>query len=53
MGIFPGTLQVILTDSYSVNSCNFGVLVGGYELRVFLLYHLGHTSPCTYILKVC
>ena len=31
-------------DSYSVNSHNFGVPVGGGELRVFLLCHLGPAS---------
>ena len=40
--IFPASLQVIILDSCSVNSCNFGVLVGDEELRVFLLCHLGH-----------
>ena len=40
--VFSVSLQVILIDSFSVNSCNFGVLVGGSELRVFLLFHLDH-----------
>ena len=30
--------------SCSVNSCNFGVLVGGGMLRVFLLYRFDSTS---------
>ena len=38
----------LLTDSCSV-SCNFGVPMGGGELRVFLLHHLGHTSNCIFI----
>ena len=37
------SLQVICINSCSVNSCNFGVPMGGGELRVFLCYHLGHT----------
>ena len=32
---------MFLTNSSSINSCNFGVLVGGGMLRVFLLYHPG------------
>ena len=31
-------------DSFSASSCNFGVLVEGSNLRVFLFHHLGHTS---------
>ena len=34
-------LQGNFMDSCSVNSCNFGMPVGGGELRVFLLCHLG------------
>ena len=40
---FPASLQVILIKSCSVNTCNFGVSIGGDELRVFLLFCLGHS----------
>ena len=33
-----------LISSCSTGSCNFGVPVGGGELRVFLFYHLGHSG---------
>ena len=32
----------------SVNRCDFGVPVGGGELRVFLLCHFGHTFSSTF-----
>ena len=35
--IFSAHLQVIFRDSCAVNICNFVVLMGGSELRVFLL----------------
>ena len=38
---FSASLQVTLIDSFSVSSCDFGVPMGGGELRVFLLCHLG------------
>ena len=38
--IFSAGLYVILRVSCSVNICNFGVPMGGGELRVFLLCHL-------------
>ena len=40
--IIYASLQVILINSCSVNSCNFGVPLGGVVLKVFLLHHLGH-----------
>ena len=40
---FFASLQVILINSCSANSFNFGVPRGGGELRVFLLYHLVYT----------
>ena len=36
------SIPVFLINSCSANSCNFGVPVGGDELRVFLLHHLAH-----------
>ena len=30
-------------------SCNFGVPIGGFKLRIFLLHHLGHTSVLLWI----
>lgn len=45
--IFSSSIQVFVTDSCSVNSCcNFGMLVQGGELRVFLLFpsHTPHTQ---------
>ena len=38
--ILSASLQVILINSYFLNSCNFGVPIEGDELRVFLPYHL-------------
>lgn len=35
---------MFLTNSSSINSCNFGVLVGGGMLRVFLLCYLGYSK---------
>ena len=35
-------------DSCSVNSCNFGVFVGGGEFRVFPLYHFCHFAKRQY-----
>ena len=40
---FSASLQVVLIDSCSINSCNLGVPMGGGKLRVFLLCHLGHS----------
>lgn len=40
--IFPASLQVILINSYSLNSYNSGGHVGGSQLRFFLLHHAGH-----------
>lgn len=42
---FSLRLQVVLIDSCSVNHCiyHFVMLVGGGDLRVFLLYHLGYS----------
>ena len=40
--------RVILIDSCSVNSCNFGVPTGGGKVRDPLLCHLGHTSISSY-----
>lgn len=31
--------SVLLINNFSINSHNFGVFMGGSELRVFLLYH--------------
>lgn len=47
-------LQVVLIDSCSVNHCinRFVMLVGGGDLRVFLLCHHGY-SPLTYSLFLC
>ena len=42
--IFCAGFQVILIDSFSVNSCNFGVPTRRGELSVFLLHYLGHAS---------
>lgn len=36
------SFQVILINSFSVNSYNFGVAMGGGKLRIFLLCHLCH-----------
>ena len=45
---FSSSLQVFLINSCPANSCtNFGVPMGGGELRVFLLHHLGH-SPSSF-----
>ena len=33
--MFSAGLLIFLINSYSVNSCNFGVPLGGGELRVF------------------
>ena len=38
--IFSSSLQVVLIEGVSINSCNFGVPVGGGEYRPFLLCHL-------------
>ena len=43
---------MILIDRRSVNSCNLGVPVGGGEPRVFLLFHLGHTSQVLFLKSV-
>lgn len=40
---FSAGLQIILRESCSVNIYNVGVSVGGGELRVFLVHHLGHS----------
>ena len=47
-------LQVVLIDSCAVNHCinHFVMLVGGGDLRVFLLCHHGY-SPLTYSLFLC
>ena len=42
--IFSASLQVVLMDSCSVSSYNFGVPMGRAEFRVFLLCHLGEDS---------
>lgn len=34
------SLQVVLRDSYSVNSCHIDVCVGGGEQKIFLIHHL-------------
>ena len=34
------SLQVVLRDSYSVNSCHIEVCVGGSEQKIFLIHHL-------------
>ena len=39
-----GYLLVFFIDGCSADSCGFGVLVRGGELRVFLLCHLGPNS---------
>ena len=41
--IFSVSLQIILTDSCFVSSCNFGVPMCGGEFKVFLLYCLDPT----------
>ena len=38
------SFQVVIIDSFSMSSCNFGMPVGWGVLRVFLLCHLGQTS---------
>lgn len=38
------SLQVVLINNCFVNNCNFGLPMGGGELRVFPLCHLGHCS---------
>ena len=43
--------MVFLIDSCSVNSCIFGVPVGGGELRVFLLCHLRRTFSSTFFFQ--
>ena len=48
--IFSAVLLVVLIGSCSLNSCTFGVFVGGGELRVFLLCHLGHPPQIKYLL---
>ena len=54
--IFSSSLQVVLIEEVSINSCNFGVPVGGGEYRPFLLCHLvmpvtsfskRHFPPCS------
>ena len=40
LGTFFSSLQVIFTDSCSVNSCNFGVPEGGGDFKIFLPLHL-------------
>ena len=45
--IFSASLQVGLMNSCSVNSCDFDVLVGGGELKIFPLQHLGYASYST------
>ena len=42
--IFSACLMVFLINSFSVNSCNFSVPMGGGVLKVFLLQHLGHST---------
>ena len=39
-----------LIDGYSGNSCNFGVLMRGGEIRAFLLCQFGHSLPSHIIL---
>ena len=51
--IFYASFQVVPIDNLPVNSWNFGVPTGGGELRVFLLYHLGHTSVHTVLTLDC
>ena len=50
--VFSASLQIIV-GSCSISGCNFGVPIGGGELRVFLLCHLGYTplppSPPSYL----
>ena len=47
-------IQIILIDSCTVRSCDFDVPMGGGELRVFLLCHLGQgfydgiLNPCDF-----
>lgn len=48
--IFSASLPVILTNNYSLNSCNFGVPERGGEFTVFPLHHLSHTS---YFIFLC
>ena len=44
---------VFFIDGCSADSCGFGVLVRGSELRVFLLHHLGQSSrDCVHILSL-
>lgn len=42
--ILSPSLHVVTVNSYSVKSCNLGAPMGRDELRVSLLYHLGHTK---------
>ena len=44
------SLQVILIDNCSVNSCNFAMVMGGDDLRVFL-FHLSLLNPTQYYFK--
>ena len=45
---FSASLQVDLISSFSANGCNFGVPMGGSELRVFL-----SCGVCHFLLCVC
>ena len=41
--IFPASFQVVVIDSCSVNSCTFGVPMGGGELWIFVFRQLDHS----------
>ena len=46
------SLPIFLISSCSVNSCSVGVPLGGGELGVFLLCHLGCSLLCSFIYPV-
>jgi len=51
--VFSNNLSMFLTNSSSINSCNFGVLVGGGMLRVFLLCYLGYSENFFFVCVWC
>ena len=43
--IISGGPKVVLRDSSSVSSCNFGVVLRGGERSLFLIHHLDLLTP--------
>ena len=48
--VVVASVEIILTDSNSVSSCDLGVSVRG-EFRVFLFYHLDSPPPLNCMLN--